>query len=99
MDPPSHPILSSPFTASTPSFLDSATRRDSTSTGPYRSASLFGPDSLKSPTLGASGGGFEGANAGAGGQQGGAGRAFSDLRKFGNFFGAALGRKDGSRQG
>ncbi|CCF49657.1 hypothetical protein NDA11_001152 [Ustilago hordei] len=99
MDPPLHPVLSSPFTASTPSFLDSATRRDSASTGPYRSASLFGPDSLKSPTLGGSGGGFEGANAGAGGQQGGAGRAFSDLRKFGNFFGAALGRKDGSRQG
>ncbi|CDU25724.1 related to VPS53-subunit of VP51-54 complex, required for protein sorting [Sporisorium scitamineum] len=95
MDPPSHPILSSPFTASTPSFLDSATRRDSTSTSQYRSTSLFGPDSLRSPTA-QSAGTFEGAPNGVGGQ-GGAGRAFSDLRKFGNFFGAALGRKDGSR--
>ncbi|SJX62260.1 related to VPS53-subunit of VP51-54 complex, required for protein sorting [Sporisorium reilianum f. sp. reilianum] len=96
MDPPSHPILSSPFTASTPSFLDSATRRDSSSTGPYRSASLFGPDSLRSPTS-TSAGTFEGQpNAVGAGGQGGAGRAFSDLRKFGNFFGA-LGRKDGSR--
>ncbi|SNX84704.1 related to VPS53 - subunit of VP51-54 complex, required for protein sorting [Melanopsichium pennsylvanicum] len=91
MDPPSVPILSSPFTAATPSFLDSATRRDSTSTSQYRSTSLFGPDSLRSPTM-PSTGTFEGPHAGAG--QGGAGRAFSDLRKFGNFFGA-LGRKDG----
>lgn len=94
MDPPSHPILSSPFTASTPSFLDSTTRKDSTSTNQYRSASLFGPDSLKSPTIAQ--GGFD-ASAQGGGGQAGAGRAFSDLRKFGNFFGAALGRKDSTR--
>lgn len=94
MDPPSHPVLSSPFTPSTPSFLDSATR-DSTSSGSYRSASLFGPESLRSPPISQSGT-FEGNGHAAG--QGGAGRAFSDLRKFGNFFGA-LGRKDGNRQG
>ncbi|TKY86444.1 hypothetical protein EX895_004593 [Sporisorium graminicola] len=93
MDPPAHPILSSPFTAATPSFLDSATRRDSSTTSQYRSTSLFGPDSLRSPTS-APAATFEGAPNGG---QGGAGRAFSDLRKFGNFFGAALGRKDGSR--
>ena len=96
MDPPTHPVLSSPFTASTPSFLDSATRRDSTSTNQYRSASLFGPDSLRSPTTPAAATWEGTAGAGSTGQ-GGAGRAFSDLRKFGNFFGAALGRKDGSR--
>uniref|UniRef100_V5EXX2 Uncharacterized protein n=2 Tax=Kalmanozyma brasiliensis (strain GHG001) TaxID=1365824 RepID=V5EXX2_KALBG len=89
MDPPPQPILASPFSAATPSFLDSNARRDSNTAGqPYRNNSLFGPDSLKSPTLQS---GFE-AQSGA---QGGAGRAFSDLRKFGNFFGAALGRKDG----
>lgn len=89
MDPPSQPILASPFSAATPSFLDNNARRDSNLAGQqYRNNSLFGPDSLKSPTMQS---GFE-----AQGQaQGGAGRAFSDLRKFGNFFGAALGRKDG----
>lgn len=98
MDPPNHPVLASPFTASTPSFLDSAARRDSTANGSYRSASLFGPESLKSPTIGSTGV-FETQLGMGGAGQGGAGRAFSDLRKFGNFFGAALGRKDGSRQG
>ncbi|GAC92985.1 hypothetical protein PHSY_000545 [Pseudozyma hubeiensis SY62] len=89
MDPSGQPVLSSPFSASTPSFLDGNARRDSGVN--TRSASLFAVDSLKSPTIGA--GGFEGsAGTGAGG------RAFSDLRKFGNFFGAALGRKDGSKQ-
>ena len=86
MDPPQQPILSSPLTSSTPSFLDAGGRRDS-----GRSTSLFGPESVRSPTTP---GALDGA---ANGAQGGAGRAFSDLRKFGHFFGAALGRKDGGR--
>lgn len=86
MDPPSHPVLSSPLSASTPSFLDNSARRDS---GMVRSASLFAPESAKSPTL-ANPPTFDA-------HAQGAGRAFSDLRKFGNFFGA-LARKDGSKQ-
>ncbi|KAJ1683060.1 hypothetical protein LUZ63_021721 [Rhynchospora breviuscula] len=84
MDPPSQPVLSSPFTPATPSFLDTNARAEQNS---QRSTSLFAPDSLRSPTVG-SAATFESQS-----QPGGAGRAFSDLRKFGNFFGA-LGRKD-----
>ncbi|KAN0064499.1 Vacuolar protein sorting-associated protein 53 [Thecaphora frezii] len=97
MDPPTAPLLPSPFdgTATPPG-------RSSLHlfTGGARSNSLFaghaagGADSLlRSPgsALGAQ-------HDGSGTPTSGAGRALSDLRRFGSMFGAALGRREETRR-
>ncbi|PWZ02161.1 hypothetical protein BCV70DRAFT_198444 [Testicularia cyperi] len=100
MDPSPHPVLLQPFNPSQPSFLDAANRRPSTNLATNRSNSLFGPSASSasgpdSPRSGTPGQGYAADPTATTG----AGRAFSDLRKFGNFFGAALGRREDTGRG